>query len=475
MHELLTNDEMRRADDFAIASGIASTELMERAGRAVADAIISRYPSGRVVVLAGPGNNGGDGYVAARHLAEQGRDVVLWQLAPPSTADAQWAASLWQGPTGTEAPDSAGVVVDALIGAGINRPLSAEMVSALRAFGPTPIVAVDVPSGVNGSTSQVDSGTPYADITVTFCRPKLGHTLFPSRAHVGELVVADIGISDTMIDELAVQAHVNHPDLWRSALPVIGEQDHKYTKGHAVVRSGPFHSTGAARLAAMAALRSGAGLVSVAGDEAAVRVNAEHLTTVMNKIVDTPAEWDQLIGDRRVTAVLTGPGNGVDPDTKEATLRSLAMAKPTVIDADALTVFADDPEALFASPGIKVLTPHDGEFDRLFPLDGSRVEKARMAARLSNSVVVAKGPDTTIADPTGRAVVSTNGSRWLSSAGTGDVLAGMIAGLIASGMPPFPAACAAVWMHAEAADLLGRGLIAEDLPGALPAVWQLLS
>ena len=474
MHEVLSNEEMRQADNLAIGSGLASTALMERAGRAVADEVMSRFPAGRIVVLAGSGNNGGDGYVAARHLADLGREVVVWPLAPPSSDDARWASALWTGTSAVEGVASAEVVIDAVVGAGINRPLSEAAVQALARFAPASMVAVDVPSGLDGNSGEVDRHTPFVDVTVSFCRPKVGHVLFPGKSHVGDLVVADIGITDAMIAELGVGVQVNHPDLWLSDLPVIDERDHKYTRGHAVVRSGPFHTTGAARLAAMAALRSGAGLVSVAGDEEAVRVNAEHLTSVMSKIIDRPEDWRLLITDPGVTAILVGPGNGIDDATRQATIAALATDKPTVLDADALTVFGDDPSELFRSGGPKVFTPHDGEFARIFPIAGSRIERTVRAAQLAGGVVVAKGPDTVIADPTGRAVVATNGSRWLSTAGTGDVLAGMITGVLASGMTPFPAACAAVWMHAEAGNSLGRGLIAEDLPDALPRIWQRL-
>ena len=474
MHEVLSNDETRRADQEAISTGIASTELMERAGRAVADTVMARFPIGHIVVLAGPGNNGGDGYVAARHLALGGRQVEVWAVVSPTSDDARWAASLWNGSTLAAAPDAADVLVDALFGSGLNRELPNEAIEALARFSSASLVAVDVPSGLNGDTGEIDRHTPFADVTVTFSRPKLGHLLVPGRSHTGELVVADIGITGAIVRDLDVKVQVNHPDLWLSDLPTIDEEDHKYTRGHAVVRSGPFHRTGAARLAAMAALRSGAGLVSVAGDEAAVRVNAEHLTTVMNKIVESTDEWEQLIGDPRVTAILIGPGNGIDDQTMGAVMSALATGKPTVLDADALTVFSDDPSPMFAVECPLVLTPHDGEFARIFAMQGSRVDRAVGAAEISGAVVVAKGPDTVIAEPSGRAVVATNGSPWLSTAGTGDVLAGIITGLLASGMAPFPAACAAVWMHAEAGNSLGRGLIAEDLPDALPRIWQRL-
>ena len=497
-HEILTVAEMAAADAYAVAHGVPSLTLMENAGRAAADAIIARFPPGRVAVLCGPGNNGGDGFVVARLLSERGYDVRVahddghllprarsanggggrsWpsgQRRPEgeTTSDAGAMAAKWKGqsvPLSPAALAGASFVVDALFGAGLNRPLEGAARDVIRALGDLPTVAIDVPSGMSGDTGRpLGDAVVQAALTITFFRKKPGHLLLPGRMLCGETVVADIGIpSEAARSDL----FENTPDLWRFPWPRLDA--HKYARGHCVVVSGPAHATGAARLAARGALRIGAGLVSVASPPDALPVNAVHLTAIMIKPFDGAAGLADLLTDRRLNAVVLGPGLGIGGETREMVAAVLASGAATVLDADALTAFRDDPEALFARLHERcMLTPHAGEFDRIFPglLDdsASKLEAARAAAAQCGAVVLLKGPDTVIAAPDGRAAINANAPPALATAGAGDVLAGFIGGLLAQGMPAFDAACAATWLHGDAAARFGPGLIAEDLTEILP-------
>jgi hydroxyethylthiazole kinase-like uncharacterized protein yjeF len=342
------------------------------------------------------------------------------------------------------------------------------------------VVAVDLPSGINGTSGAVRGSAVKAAETVTFFRRKPGHLLLPGRLHCGHVRVAD-GIPEAVLARIAPRTFENRPGLWRANLPVPRHEAHKYDRGHAVVVSGPIWSTGAARLAARGALRAGAGLVTIASSRDALAVNAAANLAIMVRQADGAAELASLLADRRMNAVVIGPGVGVGPATRELVGAVLAGSRTAVLDADALTSFADAPqrlvEALRARPdGATILTPHEGEFSRFFgKLDHgfqavSRLKKARLAAERTGAVIVLKGPDTVVAAPDGRAAIAANAPPWLASAGSGDVLAGMVAGLAAQGMPSFDASAAAVWLHGEAATEVGPGLIAEDLPEALPRV-----
>ncbi len=467
--------EIAAADIAAVAAGTPGLELMERAGAAVADAIVERFSLRPVAVLCGPGNNGGDGYVVARLLKERGWPVELRALAAPETPDAKAAAARWDGPTvAFDAPLGARLYVDALFGAGLSRPMNgdaAAMASRL-ADRPDSVVAIDVPSGLPGDTGHPEGPTVRAGLTVTFHAKKPAHVLEPGHSLCGEVVVADIGLA-----EMAGDLVENGPELWLPKFPWPGPGSHKHARGRLVVVSGEAWTTGAARLAARAGLRIGAGLVTLLSPSEAVAVNAAHLEAIMLRPFDTEAELEQLAAD--VDAAIIGPAAGVS----EATLMNvLALARTgaaLILDADAITVFRDDPEELFSVLDVDdVLTPHPGEFDRLFPglLRDSpeRITAARRAAARADAIVLLKGPDTVIAAPDGRVAVNTNGSPWLATAGSGDVLAGLIGGLIAQGMGSFEAACASAWIHAEAAETYGPGLIAEDLPGLVPLVLRRL-
>jgi len=477
-HELLTSAEMGRADAFAVAHGLPSLGLMENAGRAVADAIAARFKPCAVTVLCGPGNNGGDGFVAARLLDESGFIVRVAHDADPK-GDAAAMSERWRGTRVALEPqalDGARLVVDALFGAGLARPLEGAYAQVVKALNDLPVIAVDIPSGVSGDTGQ-PLGAVYvkAALTVTFFRKKPGHLLLPGRALCGETLVADIGIPAQAAN---TQLHENSPALWQFPWPK--PEGHKYSRGHCVVVSGPAHATGAARLAARAALRVGAGLVSVASPPDAVAVNAAHLTAIMIKPFEGAAGLAGLLTDKRQNAVVLGPGLSVGPQTRGLVAAALKSGAAAVLDADAITSFQDGPESLFTLLDDKcVLTPHEGEFERLFPglLDqsASRLEAARAASARALCVVLLKGADTIIAAPSGKAAINANGPPSLATAGAGDVLAGLIAGLLAQGMTAFDAACAGAWLHGEAARHFGPGLIAEDLPEMLPAVLTALA
>jgi ADP-dependent NAD(P)H-hydrate dehydratase / NAD(P)H-hydrate epimerase len=489
MIELLTNDEMAEADRRTIAAGTPGTELMEKAGAAVARAVLRRHPPGsRVVVVAGPGNNGGDGFVAARHLAAAGMRVRVSLIGARDRlkGDAARAAGGWNGEIAASV-DVAGaaVIIDALFGAGLDRPIAGAALAAVEAINAAgcPVVAVDLASGINGTTGAVMGAAVRASESITFFRKKPGHLLLPGRIHCGPVRVADIGIRASVLTAINPTTFENLPALWRSLFPVPDIAGHKYGRGHAVVVSGGASHTGAARLAAMAALRAGAGLVTIASPRDALAVNAPAELAVMVRPVDDAPELEMLLADPRFNAVAIGPGAGVGAATREMVLAVLGGERAAVIDADGLTSFAQDGDAFFAAlaaNGRAVLTPHAGEFHRLFAgaLGSSdraggeaKTDVARAAARKAGAVVVFKGPDTVIAAPDGRAAINANAPPWLATAGTGDVLAGLVAGLLAQGMPPFEAACAAVWIHGEAADIAGPGMISEDLAPLLPQVY----
>jgi NAD(P)H-hydrate epimerase len=480
MHCLLTTREMYAADAAAMAAGIPGERLMEAAGWQVAVAIRRRFRPRRVTVVCGPGNNGGDGFVVARLLDAWGWPVRVGLLgsAERLKGDAAVMAGRWRGavsPLSTDLIGDASLVVDALFGAGLTRPLDgvARQVIETLAERHSDVVAVDVPSGVDGDTGQVLGAAAPARLTVSFFRAKPGHALLPGRDLCGDLVIGDIGIPDSVLDGIAPATFVNLPDLWSRRLPWPRPQGHKYDRGHLLV-AGSSSMTGAARLAAWAARRAGAGLVTVAAPEDALAI---YRCDQPGTIVQSLAQWDQLLADPRKNAAVVGPGLGVGPATRQLVLSALAVGKAVLVDADGLTSFADQPAVLWQAVGRSavILTPHDGEYRRLFTHGGDRLTRARRAAEESGAVVLVKGPDTVVAAPDGRAAVNVGAPPDLATAGSGDVLAGILGGLLAQGMAPFDAACAGAWMHGRAAGNFGPGLIAEDLIDELPAVWRVLA
>ena len=516
MHELLTTEEMAEAERRAVALGVPSLTLMENAGRAVADEAAKMVgANARIAVLCGPGNNGGDGFVAARILKERGFDVRVALLGDRAAlkGDATEMARLWRGEVAPLCPktiEGAALVIDAIFGAGLNRDVPPQVGAIAAALRETvaPLLAVDVPSGLNGNSGAHNGPAVQAARTITFFRKKPGHVLLPGRVLCGEVIVADIGIPEGALERALTPVRQwdeggsgftfeNTPALWLKHFPWPSLDGHKFSRGHALVVSGPAHQTGAARLAARGALRIGAGLVTVASPPSALPINAAHLTAIMLTPFGSARELAEILADDRKNAVVIGPGCGVGAETRELVASVLASSAGVVLDADALTSFAaaqtgDEPRAGFGftatakteMPGPDalfsairqrsapvVMTPHEGEFSRLFgELAGSKLDRARAAAKMSGAIVVLKGPDTVIANPDGGASINANAPPTLATAGSGDVLAGFITGLLAEGMPAFEAACAAVWLHGECANTFGVGLIAEDLPEVLPRV-----
>lgn len=515
MHEgyVLTTRQMRDAEARAIEHGVTGWQMMQRAGSAVVERIAQAYPKSETLVLCGPGNNGGDGFVIAEGLRKLGWHVTAAAMNDAMQGDAATARKHYEGkvvPLTDAAFSKETLIVDALFGTGLDRLVegeAADLIGRINAHG-CPVVAVDIPSGIHGDSGEIMGIALIAEYTVTFAAKKPGHLLVPGKMYAGKVSVADIGIGSVIPREAkpgegskilcSIQDNEilfeNHPDFWRENIPWPDTASHKYTRGKALVVGGGIASTGAARLAAMAALRSGAGYVSVVCDRESLPVYASHLTSVVTEVADDAAAFSKAIADARVKAVLVGPGNGVNQKTKTCVSLTLAKKLPTVLDADALSVFAGEAMALkemIHAPTI--LTPHEGEFERLFsspmrgrtkvevgvPTDSEQADnppipafplkregktiRAQEAARFMNAVVVLKGNDTVIAAPDGRIAINSNGSPFLATAGSGDVLAGIITGLLAQGMEMFDAACAGVWIQGNISESLGPGLIAEDL------------
>jgi len=449
---ILTADGMRAAEAAAIEAGTPVEELMERAGTLAAEAIGRFAGSAPALILCGPGNNGGDGFVIARALAERGLPVRVATLGEPRTSAARTARDRWSGPVEPlEGAPAAPLLVDALFGTGLTRGLDAATSGALLRLAGKALtrVAIDLPSGAATDDGSLFSPVPRFDMTVTFATLKPSHLLQPAARHMGRLVVADIGIeADSRLREIG-----------RPHLPGPGPDDHKYSRGYVAVLAGEM--PGAAALTAAAALRAGAGYV---------RLAANAMVANIPKAVVQGGSQENLLQDKRIGALIVGPGLGRSDGAGHALSGAIRSGRPLVLDADALVLLAGGLDRLAGVDAI--LTPHSGEFDRLFGADegAGKVERALAAAAQAGAVVVFKGADTVVAAPDGRAAIAPVASSWLASAGTGDVLAGIIAAMRARGLPSFVAACAGVWVHGAAAQEAGAGLIADDLIDALPAV-----
>jgi hydroxyethylthiazole kinase-like uncharacterized protein yjeF len=480
-HALLRVAQMQEADRLTEAAGISGTDLMQSAGAAVAREVMGRWSPRRVAVLCGPGNNGGDGFVAAAMLAAAGWPVRVGLLGTVARlrGDAALHAARWAGPIeplDSRVLDAAELVIDAIFGAGLSRALETDVVTVLEAVAERriPLAAVDVPSGVMGDTGE-SLGAAHAELTVTFTRTKPAHLLLPGRDLCGAQVLADIGTPVGVLEVIEINTWENAPPLWRLRLPQLSAAGNKYSRGHALLVGG-YPTTGAARMAARAAARMGAGLTTIAVPERALDVYAAALTSIMVRPIAGASDLTRLLDDRRFTALLIGPGAGVGGDTRAHALAMLGTGRPVLLDADAITVFAERPTELFSAiRGPCVLTPHEGEFARLFDASGDKLVRARRAARESGAVIVLKGADTVIAAPDGRAIINANAPPTLATGGSGDVLAGMILGLLTQAMDAFAAAAAAVWLHGAAAQIFGPGLLAEDLPDLLPDVLRRLA
>jgi ADP-dependent NAD(P)H-hydrate dehydratase / NAD(P)H-hydrate epimerase len=479
-YELLSVAQMNEADRLTTAAGTPGSLLMQRAGEAVAREITRRFTPRPVTVLCGPGNNGGDGFVAAIALAQVEWPVRVALLGSRHTlrGDAQHFAERWSGaiePLNPGVIDGAALLVDAVFGSGLSRPLEAQVQDtlALATRRKVPLIAVDVPSGVMGDSGE-SLGAAASMCTVTFARKKPGHLLLPGRELCGDVVVADIGIPQSVLESLPINTWENDPALWHKLLPRRHASLNKYTRGHALLYGG-YPMTGAARMAARAAARIGAGLTTLAVPEVAFAIYAAALTSIMVQPLKQADDLERLLSDRRYTAFSIGPGAGVNAATRAGALAMLRTGSPVVLDADAISAFTQDVDALFqAIRGACVMTPHDGEFARIFDVSGDKLTRARRAARRSGAIIVLKGADTVIAAPDGRAILNSNAPATLATAGSGDVLGGIILGLLAQGMDAFAAAASGVWMHGAAAAEFGPGLLAEDLPDLLPAVLRRL-
>ncbi len=484
-NSVLSVAQMAAADQITIAElkkrGKSGADLMEEAGLSVVREITANFQGTNALILCGPGNNGGDGFVIARHLKEYGWQVEVALLGEIDKlqGDAYHMATLWDGQTKPFDPDlidHQDLIVDAIFGTGLSKEISGNVKDVIeKANGADAYrVAVDIPSGIKGDTGEVLGIAFKADRTVTFCRQKPAHLLYPGKRCCGNVIVADIGISDRVIEQVEPDIYLNRAVNWRNSMPFPESDSHKYDRGHAVVVSGDMIHTGASRLAAVAALRVGAGLLSISSPQDALQTHASHLTAVMIR------RRDQLVSDlqdQRLNSWCIGPAAGINQDTREAVLNILNAGKNAVLDADALSVFEDGPLELFEAinarkKGKCVLTPHAGEFARIFPylMKLDKITAARNAAKLSGAIVIYKGADTVVAAPDGRVAISDNAPATLATAGSGDVLAGMICGLLAQKMDSFDAACASVWIHGECALEFGAGLISEDLPKLIPRV-----
>jgi len=470
-HSLLNVRDMYLADSLAMKSGVTGISLMGKAGQAVAKAVCEIMPEGRVLVLCGPGNNGGDGFVAAAVLGKLGYQVQLCSMVPISglKGDALHFAREWQGSVVHELGEadfsSADIIIDALFGAGLTRPLDGTCCNYAEWSREKRVVSVDMPSGVSGDTGEIVGDVAFdAEKTVTFFMKKTGHCLYPGADLCGDVLVADIGVPQEVTAKLSLLCKENHPDLWSGQIPRYRYSQHKYHFGHSLVWGGEM--SGAGRLAAMSALRVGSGLVTVLCSEADRLVYA---LTSPSLIIDEHKDRSELTAffkNRKVSAFVLGPGGGRSDSFKSFVSDALEYCSvPGVLDADAISVFEEKPEQLLSLLSDQVvMTPHEGEFKKLFPeVRGSRLERARQAATKAGCILVLKGADTIIAAPDGRTVINTNAPYWLARGGTGDVLAGIITGLLAQGVSVFDAACAGVWLHGDAARRAGSGMIADDL------------
>lgn len=474
-HAVLSAADTAVCDAYAVESGVASFSLMQTAGAELAAAILQRWHMRPALIACGPGNNGGDGYICAARLLEAGWPVTVAALGDPEQlkGDARKAYLAWGGPVQSveeSDPSEFGLVVDALFGAGLDRPLTgavAEFCQRVNASSAV-VVAVDLPSGQKGDAAQADGPVIVADLTITFHTAKPAHLLEPAASTCGELVVVDIGIPDGWDSRAVPLALRNSPALWAGELPATATLSHKHQRGRLVVFTGGVSSTGAGRLAGEAGLRAGAGLVTLASPVDALPINAAQSTAVMVRPWAGGYESEAIAQACRADVAVIGPGTGIGAGTKQAVESLLTARAKAVLDADALTSYENDlPELLNSLRPDDVMTPHTGEFRRVFPgvLEASahKLEAACRAAEQAGCTVLLKGPDTIIAAPGRMAVINRHASPVLATAGSGDVLAGVIGGLMAQGMGGFDAACAAAWLHGDAGMRIGTGLTAERL------------
>jgi NAD(P)H-hydrate epimerase len=476
-HALLDAASARALDAAAIAAGTPAAELMERAGAATAAAIAARWQPMSVLVLAGPGNNGGDGYVVARCLRESGWPVRVAAFGDASklSGPAAIAAGRWAGPVEAAGPDclaGAGLVVDALFGTGLSRALEGQVKATVERLNGLclPVAAVDIPSGIDSDTGAILGAAVRADLTVTFFRRKPGHLLLPGRDLAGEIVTDELGVDPAIYAAIPVDLFANAPGLWADAFPWPTAQSQKYTRGHALILGGT-RMTGAARLAAHAAQRIGAGLVTVAADPSVVALYAAWRADLLISPLATDDDFGGLLDDKRISGVLLGPGAGADARLKQSMTAALEAQTRLVLDADSFTILADRSNGLLDRLHANVLsTPHEGEFARVFYPPVPRLGSAIRAAHETGATILLKGSDTIVAGPNGKAVINSGAPPDLATGGSGDVLAGLAVGLAANRLPPMLSAIISCWIHARAASLFGPGLIAGDIANLVPDV-----
>lgn len=487
MHELLTPDQMSQADAITIEGGIPGIDLMQKAGEILFEAIENHFPKAKTfLIVAGTGNNGGDGFVLANLLLEKGHKVFVSIIGDEAKISGD--AKLAFGQMSPEAKqlndpkfDDYDLIVDAIFGAGLKRNVEGHYADVIHAINEsaTPVLAVDLPSGVNGQSGAISGCAIQADVTATFFRYKPGHFLYPGRQLCGDLHFGQIGIDDGVLTKIAPTTYLNTPALWQDQYPFLRETGHKYNRGHALAISGGLDKSGAARLMAKAALRIGAGLVTIACPIETMAAHAAHSDAIMLSKMDNIGDLEIILSDKRINAISVGPGLDPNEQTRELVKLFLDNERSVVLDAGALTAFSQQPDDLFNLINDRfaptILTPHDGEFARLFPdfaSESDKLSKTKSAAQRAGATIVLKGPDSVIAHSGGNAAISNNAPPWLATAGSGDVLCGMIAGLLAQGMAEFEAACAGVWFHGEAGSKAGPGLISSDLEQALRSVIQ---
>ena len=479
--ELLTNEQMSYADKLAIDDGKTGFDLMRAAGNGIFKVLRKSWTWRKVLVLCGPGNNGGDGFIVAALLRNAGWPVKIGMHGEISslTGDAALAAKFWNDKVqkiSTDLLSGVDLIVDGLFGAGLARNIDGYLMDIIDKVNESDIdcLSIDMPSGIDGNTGQVKGIALRANETVTFFRKKPGHLLIPGKLHSDKIHIVDIGMNESVLHEIKPNLAENIPQNWLEYMPRPKLDDHKYSRGQTVIVGGE-DMPGAARLAALAARRVGSGLATIVANKKAEKKYFGGDPGCLFKPLLRPESFKEIISNPRVNAVLVGPGSGVNDETLLRVKISLKMMKATVIDADALTVFQDNPKYLFdLIKGPTVMTPHSGEFTRLFDNSLDKLSSCRTAAKLSGAIVIFKGSDTVISAPDGRSVINCNAPPALATAGSGDVLAGFIAGLLTQGMPVFEAVSAGVWLHGEAANILGEGLIAEDIASTIPQVLNTL-
>ena len=487
MINLFTSKEVKNLDELSVKHGVSLSKLMENAGNASFQVIVDRIIpdlsnfNNRITVLCGPGNNGGDGFVIAKKLIEKNFDVKVCSPFNKNSFNSTALEKLEISnfdllEVSQDLFKNSDLIIDALFGIGLNRDIDKKLIDLIDLINKEKnyVVSIDIPSGLVTDTGEKKPTSINADHTITFQSPKPCHFLLPGKINTGELSVVDIGVPEQIFEGVKKSSNIflNTSDLWKNYFPWPKEYDHKYSRGHLLVQSGDQFSTGASRLASLSALRIGAGVVTLASSDEAALINASHLTSVMVKNISNISNFINFAKNRKVTSLLIGPGCGVTDYTKKLSLNVIELGLPVVLDADALSVFKNDPDELFSS--IKkyndrvILTPHEGEFNRIFKdRKGSKLSAASDAAKLSGATIIYKGNDTVISNPDGLLAISDKSSPFLATAGSGDILAGICAGLLSQGMNSFFAACAGQWFHKKIGEIPRPGMIADDMPAII--------